>query len=73
MLEHCRTSGRVVRFLGSGEVCSDYMGILAREDRAADVAHKWIDKQSGENRDSADAPTPNPSPEDGGGDFGKVP
>ena len=36
--------------------------------RAADAAHKWIEKQSG-NRDFADAPTPNPSPEDGGGGF----
>ncbi len=45
MLEHCRTSGRVVRFLGSGEVCSDYLSILAQEDRAAEVVDalaQWL-------------------------------
>lgn len=30
LLERCRTKGRILRLLGTGEVCSDYLSILCR-------------------------------------------
>ena len=39
-VEHRPLAGRVVRFLGSGEVCSDHLSILSRPDCSADVAVK---------------------------------
>ena len=40
--------GRVVRFLGSGEVCSDYLTLLCREGREEKVAHSIADWLAGE-------------------------
>jgi len=37
-VEHRPLGGKVVRFLGSGEVCSDHLTILARTENAAEVA-----------------------------------
>lgn len=35
--------GRVVRFLGSGAVCSDYLSLLCAQERAAEVAERLAD------------------------------
>lgn len=40
--------GRVVRFLGSGEVCSDYLTVLARPELAEPVAERLADWLAGE-------------------------
>ena len=40
---HSPRHGRVVRFLGSGEVCSDYLTILARRELAGAVAERLAD------------------------------
>jgi len=37
-IEHSRTQGRVMRWLGSGVVCSDYVSVLCEEDREQEVA-----------------------------------
>lgn len=42
-LDRSRARGRVLRFLGSGEVCSDYLGVLAMERRAEEVAAALAD------------------------------
>jgi len=44
-LSHTPGQGRVLRFLGSGEVCSDYLTILARsnaEQQVADALADWL-------------------------------
>ena len=44
-LEHSRSRGRVVRFLGSGDVCSDYMSLLChpgRESRVVEELSQWL-------------------------------
>jgi len=44
-VEDLRARGRVVRFLGSGEVCSDHLSILTQEGREDDVAEtlaRWL-------------------------------
>ncbi len=44
-LERSLSQGRVVRFLGSGEACSDYLGILATSEYAQQVAEslaQWL-------------------------------
>ncbi len=38
-LENCQALGKVVRFLGSGDVCSDYLTVLAASGREHDVAN----------------------------------
>ncbi|MBW3598306.1 MAG: GNAT family N-acetyltransferase [Planctomycetes bacterium] len=41
--------GRVVRFLGSGEVCSDYLSLLTapgKEEAVADALARWLHDQS---------------------------
>jgi CelD/BcsL family acetyltransferase involved in cellulose biosynthesis len=43
-----RRHGRVVRFLGSGEVCSDYLTLLCREGCEGQVAHSIADWLAGE-------------------------
>ena len=35
--QRCRRHGRTIRFLGGGEICSDYLGILAQRGRENDV------------------------------------
>jgi CelD/BcsL family acetyltransferase involved in cellulose biosynthesis len=48
-LSHTPGQGRVVRFLGSGEVCSDYLTILARpgaEQSVADALADWLCDQA---------------------------
>lgn len=37
-IEHSPLRGRVVQFLGAGEVCSDYLGIVARDEQQSAVA-----------------------------------
>jgi hypothetical protein len=37
-LDRSRSAGAIVRFLGTGEVCSDYLSVLCRPDRQAEVA-----------------------------------
>src|SRR5687768_3725033 len=37
LLERSRTKGRVLRLLGTGEVCSDYLGILCRPGREEQI------------------------------------
>lgn len=44
-VESSRTSGRVVRFLGSGDICSDYVTVLAGSDgrdAIADALAEWL-------------------------------
>ena len=46
-LEYSRPRGRVVRLLGSGEVCSDYMSLLCqpgRESRVVEALVEWLMK-----------------------------
>ena len=42
-VETSPAAGRVIRFLGSGEVCSDYLGIVAQAGREAEVADAVAD------------------------------
>lgn len=42
-VEQTATQGRVIRFLGSGEVCSDYLSILCEADREQEVARLLAD------------------------------
>lgn len=45
--DRTRRDGRVIRFLGSGEVCSDYVTILSSADSRKAVAHriaKWLNE-----------------------------
>ena len=54
-LERSRSRGRVVRFLGSGEVCSDYMSLLCqpgRESRVAEELAQWLTGRGVEDSDS---------------------
>ena len=47
-LHRSKSQGRVLRFLGSGEVCSDHMGVLCRHDctaEAADALADWLTAQ----------------------------
>lgn len=46
--------GRVVSFLGSGQVCSDYLTVLAAPDHEAAVAGKLADWLAGEAREAWD-------------------
>src|SRR5688572_2309945 len=44
-VDRSRAAGSIVRFLGSGEVCSDYLSVLCRPDRRTVVAEKvaaWL-------------------------------
>src|SRR5690606_30095153 len=48
------TQGRTLQFLGSGEVCSDYLGILANEsqrDAVVDAIGAWLLEQQGQQWD----------------------
>ena len=48
-LVRSKARGRVVRFLGSGEVASDYVGVLAAVEREADVAARlaeWMSRET---------------------------
>ncbi len=42
-LERSRVQGRVLRVLGTGEVCSDYVGLLCRAEQAAEIAVSLAD------------------------------
>jgi len=47
-LEKSKSRGWVVRFLGSGEVASDYVGVLAADGHEAAVAHefaRWLSRE----------------------------
>ena len=49
-IERSLSQGQVVRFLGSGEVCSDYLGILATPEYVSQVAEalaRWLTYQEG--------------------------
>jgi CelD/BcsL family acetyltransferase involved in cellulose biosynthesis len=49
-LDRSAARGRIVRFLGSGEVCSDYLTILAapgRRDEVADALADWLTRVGG--------------------------
>ena len=46
-IERSRTAGSIIRLLGTGEVCSDYLSVIARADRRMDVAvaiADWLTK-----------------------------
>jgi CelD/BcsL family acetyltransferase involved in cellulose biosynthesis len=48
-IETTATRGRVIQFLGSGEVCSDYVTILSapkREDEVAGAICKWLSDEA---------------------------
>lgn len=47
-LQHTKTQGRLVRFLGSGEVCSDYLTILAEPELVRAVSRALADWLAGE-------------------------
>ena len=54
-LHRSKSHGRVLRFLGSGEVCSDHLSLLCREDCAAaavDALAEWLETSN--TPDSAD-------------------
>ncbi len=42
-LDRSRSAGHIIRFLGSGEVCSDYLNVLSRPDRRTEVAETIAD------------------------------
>lgn len=42
-LDRSRAAGSIVHFLGSGEVCSDYLSVLCRPDRRTEVAEALAD------------------------------
>lgn len=42
-IENTASQGRVIRFLGTGEVCSDYLSILCQRDREGEVAKLLAD------------------------------
>jgi CelD/BcsL family acetyltransferase involved in cellulose biosynthesis len=49
-LERSLSRGRVVRFLGTGEVCSDYMGVLATPeygDQVVEALTDWLTHDAG--------------------------
>jgi len=49
-LERSASQGRVIRFLGSGEVCSDYLTVLCQaewEDRVAAALAEWLSDPPG--------------------------
>jgi CelD/BcsL family acetyltransferase involved in cellulose biosynthesis len=54
-LEPTRTGGRVVRFLGSGEICSDYMSVLSTPEFAREVAVAVADYLCGDAAKAWDA------------------
>jgi CelD/BcsL family acetyltransferase involved in cellulose biosynthesis len=47
-LQRTKTQGRVARFLGSGEVCSDYLTILAEPELALSVSRALADWLAGD-------------------------
>ena len=53
-IENSLAWGRVVRFLGSGEVCSDYLSLLAKPEHMARVVTAIADYVMGEARDDWD-------------------
>ncbi len=59
-VEHTATQGRVVRFLGSGEVCSEYPSLLCVEGHEEVVARslaKWLTQSTiSDHRNSAPSP-----------------
>ena len=52
-LERSRSRGRVVRFLGSGEVCSDYMSLLSQPGRESRVVEELVEWLMRPDRESA--------------------
>ena len=49
-LERSRTLGRIIRFLGSGEVCSDYLSVLCRQEDEGAVSSaiaRWLSTEVG--------------------------
>lgn len=49
-LHHCVSQGRVLRLLGDGEVCSDYLGLLCRpdmQDQVAESVARWLVENEG--------------------------
>lgn len=61
-LSHTWTQGRVLRFLGTGEVCSDYLSLLVApgwEARVLDVLATWL---CGKRLSGGRAPTGDPTP-----------
>jgi CelD/BcsL family acetyltransferase involved in cellulose biosynthesis len=58
-VEHSRAWGAVVQFLGSGEVCSDYLSILCQEERIEPVVEAladWLGRRSGSRADAGFPP-----------------
>lgn len=56
-LEHSRTAGSMLRFLGSGEACSDYLSLLCRPDRRMEVVEEladWLTRPCSATSDSGD-------------------
>src|SRR5262245_40582089 len=57
-----RSGARVIRFLGDGEVCSDYVTVLCRpgrEDGVAEAIADWLTIRNQSVTLSKDPPTPN--------------
>ena len=53
-IESTALRGRVIQFLGSGEVCTDYVSLLSSPEREEEVAHAICDWFSGEGSASWD-------------------
>jgi CelD/BcsL family acetyltransferase involved in cellulose biosynthesis len=53
-IERSLTWGRVVRFLGSGEVCSDYLSLMSRPEHAPRVVTAIADHLMGDGRENWD-------------------
>src|SRR5690606_7532363 len=52
------TQGRVLRLLGTGEVCSDYLGLLCNTQRQAEVAlalARWLRHSAADSENRWDA------------------
>ena len=49
-IERSRTLGRVIRFLGTGEVCSDYLSVLCQEPDEAAVVSAIADTTAASSR-----------------------
>ena len=54
-VEHTWWKGRVVRFLGHGEACSEYLSLLCREGQETDVAVALVDWLTGAGAEQWDA------------------
>ena len=56
-LRRCPARGRVLRWLGSGEVCSEYLSVLCQPEQEEEVAESLADWLTSAKADAADGPS----------------